>query len=133
MMDSKKFISRTGRMLTALLPGLIGVVGTLLLLSHGASARPMIQGPGADLAIAKTGSPATVIAGEALTYTLRITNNDTLPATGIVVTDTLPTGVHFRSASPDCSNSGHTVTCVLDTLAASDTATFTLIIDVPVS
>jgi len=130
MMDSKRITGMIGRILTALLPGLIGVVGTLLLLSHGASARPMIQDPGADLAITKAGSSATVIAGDALTYTLRITNSGALTATGVVVTDTLPTGVHFRSASPDCSNSDRTVTCTLNTLPASDTATLSLVVDV---
>lgn len=43
----------------------------------------------ADVTIAKTG-PTAVLAGERLTYTLAFTNTDNAPATGVVITDTLP-------------------------------------------
>jgi len=43
----------------------------------------------ADVAIAKSG-PAAALAGEHITYTLAFTNTDTAPATGVVITDTLP-------------------------------------------
>jgi len=43
----------------------------------------------ADVAIAKSG-PAAAPAGEHITYTLAFTNTDTAPATGVIITDTLP-------------------------------------------
>jgi uncharacterized repeat protein (TIGR01451 family) len=46
----------------------------------------------ADLKLVKTG-PATVQAGQPLSYTLAISNHGTHPATGATFTDTLPVGV----------------------------------------
>jgi uncharacterized repeat protein (TIGR01451 family) len=47
-----------------------------------------------DLAITKHG-PATALAGEAITYTLTITNSGALTATGLVVLDELPPGATY--------------------------------------
>ncbi len=124
-MDNKKFF---GKFLAALLIGLISVAGTMLLLSYEASARPMTQE--IDLTIAKVGTPDPVTAGETLTYTLMITNNGSLEATSITVTDSLPAGVTYGSASPGCSHSGDTVTCTLDTLDINNTAAFTIAVTV---
>ena len=75
----------------------------------------------ADLAIAKTSTPATQTAGSNVTYQLTATNNGPNAATNVVLTDTLPTGVTFSSASPPagttCSNSGQVVTCTSAGLA----------------
>lgn len=79
-------------------------------------------------AITLAGSPsATSIApGSALTFNLTLTNSDqpgNTPATtlnNVVLTDTLPTGVTYKSsnaANGNCSNSGGTVTCTLASLA----------------
>ncbi len=46
----------------------------------------------ADLAVTKTG-PAMALAGARITYTLGIANPDNAPASGVVVTDTLPTAL----------------------------------------
>ncbi len=92
--------------------------------------------PQIDLQISKTDSPDPVVAGNNLTYTLAITNNGPLPATGVVVTDVLPAGVTFVSAT---SNSGTvveasgTVTGNIGTLAAAGTASITIIVTVPSS
>ena len=79
----------------------------------------------ADLAIAKTSSPATQTAGSNVVYQLTATNNGPNAATNVVLTDTLPTGVTFSSASPPagttCSNSGQVVTCTSATLANGGT------------
>jgi uncharacterized repeat protein (TIGR01451 family) len=46
------------------------------------------------LSIAKSG-PANVRAGERITYTLTVTNSGTGTATGLVISDTLPTGASY--------------------------------------
>jgi len=127
------------QLLVASLIGLVSVVGTLLLLSQGASAGPMpdpvtllisedqiadsiadsISEDPADLAVTKSDDPDPVTAGETLTYTLTVTNNGPDPATGIVLTDTLPSGVTFvsaRASQGSCSRSSGIVICTLSNL-----------------
>jgi uncharacterized repeat protein (TIGR01451 family) len=70
----------------------------------------------ADLAITKSGSPNPVKQGQTITYTLGVTNNGPSNATGVTVTDTLPTKVTFVSATPSqgsCSQAAGIVTCAL--------------------
>lgn len=52
-----------------------------------------------DLAISKTDGVETVRPGDLLTYTLTITNDSLLAATGIVVTDTLPVSTTYVGGS----------------------------------
>lgn len=82
-----------------------------------------VPASGADLALTKTDSPDPVTAGGSLTYTIQVTNNGPDPATGVIVTDTLPPSVTFVSATPPCTQVSGTVTCNLGNLNASDTAT----------
>jgi uncharacterized repeat protein (TIGR01451 family) len=86
----------------------------------------------ADLEIEKTG-PATVVSGGQITYTIAVTNNGPNAATNVVVTDVLPAGVSFVSATPtqgSCSLLAATVTCNLGTLANIATATISLVVNV---
>jgi uncharacterized repeat protein (TIGR01451 family) len=72
-----------------------------------------------DLSVSKSDSPDPVIAGTLLTYTLIISNLSTSEATGLILTDTLPTQTTFISAAPSqgtCDESGGTVTCALGDL-----------------
>lgn len=78
--------------------------------------------PVADLAVAKIDSTDPVTAGTSLTYTLIVTNNGPSPATGVVVSDPLPAGVTYVSASPGCSGSS-TVTCSLGGIASGSAVT----------
>ena len=56
--------------------------------------------PPADLSVAKSG-PATISAGQLITYRIALSNAGTLTATDAVLTDTLPAAVDFVSqASP---------------------------------
>jgi uncharacterized repeat protein (TIGR01451 family) len=58
-----------------------------------------VQHDGIDLAIHKTNHRDIVYPNDTLVYTLTIMNNGTLDATGVQVTDTLPTRVTFVRAS----------------------------------
>jgi uncharacterized repeat protein (TIGR01451 family) len=86
-----------GRLLAALLTGLAGVSGTLLLLSRGASASPVLDG--ASLSIAKSQSTDFVEVGDQLIYTLTYQNTSTETITGVVITDTLDPNVSYVNAS----------------------------------
>jgi uncharacterized repeat protein (TIGR01451 family) len=54
----------------------------------------------ADLALAKTADASPVPLGDDATFTLTVTNQGPGPATGVVVTDTLPVGLDY--VSDDC-------------------------------
>jgi uncharacterized repeat protein (TIGR01451 family) len=104
----------------ALVMIVLGAVG-----SGGAGADP----GDADLALTKSDSPDPVVAGNNLTYTIRVQNLSPLPATSVVVTDTLPSGVDFVSATGgNCQRSGRTVTCDLGQVDAGSTATVTIVV-----
>ena len=84
----------------------------------------------ANLGLVKS-APASVAPGETFAWTLTITNNGPNTSTGAIVTDVLPAGVTFQSASPGCGFAAGTVTCTLGTLA--DGANTVLTINVLVS
>lgn len=68
---------------------------------------------GAGLSISKSG-PATLTAGDALTYTITYYNNGNESAQNVVITDTLPAGVGYVSALPAPTTvSGQDLTWVL--------------------
>jgi uncharacterized repeat protein (TIGR01451 family) len=78
-------------------------------------------------ALALTGSgPTTALAGTTSSYTLTVKNNGPLIATQVTVTDSLPSLAAFVSASSGCSASGATVTCVVASLAAGASASFSI-------
>ncbi len=55
----------------------------------------------AGLTLTKTVNDSTVIVGQNITYTVQVTNNMTIPATGVQVTDALPSGLTLISSAPD--------------------------------
>jgi uncharacterized repeat protein (TIGR01451 family) len=84
----------------------------------------------ADLSITKSDSPDPVLVGQPLTYTITVTNNGPTSASAVTVTDTLPGGVTFGSATPSqgtCSGTS-TVTCNLGSLAFPGSATVTIVV-----
>jgi uncharacterized repeat protein (TIGR01451 family)/CSLREA domain-containing protein len=84
-----------------------------------------------DVSISKTDSADPVTAGSQLTYTLTVDNAGPGSAANVVVTDTLPSGVDFVSASNGGSHASGVVTWNLGTLAAADPALdLTLVVDV---
>jgi uncharacterized repeat protein (TIGR01451 family) len=73
----------------------------------------------ADLAITKADSPDPVGVGATLTYTIGVQNLGPDVATGVTVTDQLPKGVDFVSATASvgkCARQGRKVTCALGQL-----------------
>jgi uncharacterized repeat protein (TIGR01451 family) len=89
--------------------------------------------PGFDLAITKTDSADPVNTGAALTYTITVTNNGAGTATGVTVTDTLPAGTTFVSASAGCNNTAGTVTCTIGSINAGAQAVVTIDVTAPSS
>jgi uncharacterized repeat protein (TIGR01451 family) len=86
------------------------------------------QRPATDLAVTKTDAPDPVLAGQQLTYTVKVTNNGPAAATGVTVSDSLPAGVTFVSATStqgSCSGTS-TITCSLGAVLAGGSATVTI-------
>ena len=85
----------------------------------------------ADLALAKTTSPSPVVPGRDVTYTLTASNAGPSAATGVVVTDRLPTGVTYRTSSfaggRSCSVDGQDVTCTVGALAGNASVAITVV------
>ena len=82
--------------------------------------------PAADLELSKTASAASVDPGGTVTFTLAVQNNGPDEAAAIQITDTLPAGLTFVSASPGCNSTGNTVTCDLGVLPDEATSTLTI-------
>ena len=86
----------------------------------------------ADLSITKTPAPGPYGTGLPLTYTIVVANGGPNTATSVTVTDVLPPGTTFQSATPGGACSGTTtITCNAGTLTSGASATFTLTITLP--
>jgi uncharacterized repeat protein (TIGR01451 family) len=87
--------------------------------------QPHPRPPSADLSVTTSASTSSVQVGGSVTYTLRILNRGPARASGVVVTDILPAGAAFESASASqgtCSGT-MTVICRLGALAKGGRAT----------
>jgi uncharacterized repeat protein (TIGR01451 family) len=110
-------------------PGGVTLTCTVDFLLNGLSGGPdfvqtvSVTVNGADLAIVKTG-PSLVTEGDTLTYHLDATNNGPANATGVVVTDTLPSNSSFVSASAGCTEAAGVVTCAIGSLTSGASAAF---------
>ena len=85
----------------------------------------------ADLSLTKTSSPDPGLAGDTVTSTLTVENTGPSPALDVVVTDRLPAGVTFVSATPGCSAADRSVTCAVGTVASGATVTLTVTVTIP--
>jgi uncharacterized repeat protein (TIGR01451 family) len=103
-----------------------------------ANFTPSLPANAADMAVTATG-PSSVTAGTSATYTITITNNGPNPATGVVLTDTLPAGSTFVSQTQasgsdafTLSQSGGTATETASAaIASGGTDTFTIVVSAP--
>ncbi len=87
----------------------------------------------ADLSIVKTATPATLFAGDLLTYKLLVHNDGPSRATGVTVVDEMPPASHLvyqfaETERGSCNWEPVTrqVTCFLGTLPAGELATITI-------
>ena len=85
----------------------------------------------ADLSIAKADTPDPVAPSGTLTYTLTISNAGPSSATGLTVTDTLPTGVTFVSATPTESSGPNPLVWELSDLDVYASTVITVLVTVP--
>jgi len=89
--------------------------------SVGSAAQP----GEADLKITKSASAASVPVGSTLTYTIQAENLGVDAATGVTITDTLPKGVDYVSATStagSCALQSRKLTCLLGALETGPTA-----------
>jgi uncharacterized repeat protein (TIGR01451 family) len=92
---------------------------------------------GADLSLAKTGSPNPVHTGQTLTYTLTVHNGGPLAAASVSLTDQLPRNTSFGTVTTTqgtCSFSQpakRIVTCSLGTIGSGSTVTVTIRVTPP--
>jgi uncharacterized repeat protein (TIGR01451 family) len=89
---------------------------------------------GADLVLTKSGSPATVVAGGDVTWSVGVTNQGPNASRLITVTDTLPTNMTYVSAVGagwSCTESAGTVTCATATYAVGAANTIAITATAP--
>ena len=113
---------------------LSGATGATLLDNQGVGTILNDDGPIADVSITKTG-PASVAGNSNFTYTITVSNAGPQSASNVVVTDTLPLGLTFVSATPSQGNCAgtSTVICTLGAIASGGTATIALTVTAPTS
>ena len=90
--------------------------------------------PVADVSLTQSDNPDPVTAGANVTYTLSASNEGPSTATTITLTDTIPPGSTFVSATGtnwNCSQSSGVVTCTRGTIPADGTRTVTIVVKAP--
>jgi uncharacterized repeat protein (TIGR01451 family) len=93
----------------------------------------------ADMRLTKSTNKPQVKSGSNLNYTMTVTNAGPNMASAVVMTDPLPNGTGFISATPSqgtCTtpqkNASGTVSCTLGSLASGASATVTIVVKVNV-
>src|SRR2546430_1726752 len=81
----------------------------------------------ANLALTKSDSPDPVLAGTNITYTLTVTNNGPSDATGVSLSDAIPAGTSFVSASGGGTLTTGVVGWNLTTITSGSIKSFALV------
>ncbi len=83
----------------------------------------------ADLSVTQTASPTSATVGaDDITLTVTVTNIGPSPASNVTLTESLPPGVTFVSASGGIEPTGGVLTLVAGDLASEATATYTIVV-----
>ncbi|HEV7864959.1 MAG TPA: DUF11 domain-containing protein [Acidimicrobiia bacterium] len=104
--------------------------------NNSATATTNVQNGGswaADVSVANAVDHDTATAGDTLTYTLTVANAGPAVALGVHLTDQLPDGAEFVSATPSqgsCSPSSADVVCELGDMASAAAATVSVVVRV---
>lgn len=109
--------------------GTYTIEGTGISPTIGPTVITPLAGAATDVGIVKVANPSQVPVGQNITYTLTVTNNGPATAQGVVVTDPIPAGLTLVSATPSVGvcTGATTVTCQLNDIAVSGTATITIV------
>jgi uncharacterized repeat protein (TIGR01451 family)/uncharacterized repeat protein (TIGR02543 family) len=124
------------------------IVLGLIALGAAGAAKTYVRGPAGaggpnvatvasvDLSVFMFDSQDPVSTGSGFTYSLTVSNDGPDNATSVTLTDHLPAGVGFVSATPSqggCGNSSGTVTCNLGGVVAFDSATVDISVTAPMA
>jgi uncharacterized repeat protein (TIGR01451 family) len=122
-----------------LIPGAVGMLTNTATVSaseidlngvnNSASALTAVGLPVSDLGISIS-APTNPIVGRDVTYTISVTNSGPDSALAVVVTNRLPTGMNFVSATATqgtCANSAGVVTCALGNVGPNNSVTVSII------
>jgi uncharacterized repeat protein (TIGR01451 family) len=82
----------------------------------------------ADLAVSQSVLPDPGLVGQALAYSITVTNNGPGPAVGVNFTDVLPANATLLFASPGCVYSNGIVTSAIPLLVAGGKTNFTVLV-----
>jgi uncharacterized repeat protein (TIGR01451 family) len=108
---------------------LLLAAGTMLSLSaFGTGSSGAVSDP-ADLSVSKSDNPDPVTTDAVLTYAIDVANAGPDLATNVTLTDDVPGGVEFLTASATagtCARQGGRVVCELGTIASDSTVTATI-------
>ncbi len=94
--------------------------------SAAAEATLTVSVPTADLAVTVTDATDPILPGARQDYTVQVTNNGPRDAPDVVGTFTLPAGATFVSTSGCAGDPNGLTTCALGSIAASDSASYTV-------
>ena len=108
------------------LSALSGLVESQPVSSPPASDTMTVSGPTADLAVTVTDATDPIVPGTNQVYTVQVTNNGPRDAPAVVGTFTLPAGTTFVSTSGCAEDPDGVPTCALGSIAASDSAGYTV-------
>jgi aldose sugar dehydrogenase len=115
---------------TTIGPYTLNITGTSGPIQHSASVKLKVANPAnADLNLSQTVSPNPAVVGINVSYRIAVGNAGPAAASNVTVTDDLPAGMTFVSATPtqgSCSGVQN-VNCALGSLAASATAFVTVV------
>ena len=83
-----------------------------------------------DVTIEKTADNSPILAGQAASFEISVSNEGPGTAYDVVITDTLPAGLTWTESSEDCSIAAGVLTCQVGTLTPTDEP-FTVTVSAP--